>query len=138
MQPSKPHVNSQKAQRRKAILKQETSATGISNSATGSAESLGSNQSSTFADSDNSFDRDLFKKPAIPWDKYSFIFAVLSSLVVLVWYFASQYFAVLNLQDDAKNLKSKSETYDKFQIVTESRMNQMDRSIGALENKKSK
>jgi hypothetical protein len=138
MQPSKPHVNSQKAQRRKAILKQETSATSIGNSATGSAESMGSNQSSTLADSDNSFDRDLYKKQAIPWDKYSFIAAALTGLVAIVWYFASQYFAVLNLQDDAKNLKSKSEIYDKFQIVTESRMNQMDRSIGALENKKSK
>lgn len=138
MQPSKPHVNSQKAQRRKAILKQETSATGIGNSATGSAESLNSNQSSTFADSSNSFDRELYKKPAIPWDKYSFIGTALTGLVGLVWYFASQYFAVLNLQDDTKILKSKSEAYDKFQIVTESRMNQIDRSVGALENKKSK
>lgn len=138
MQPNKPHVNSQKAQRRKAILKQETAATGPGNSATGSAESLTSNQSSTFVDSDNSFDRDLFKKPAIPWDKYSFFVAALTGFVALVWYFASQYFAVVNLQDDTKTLKSKSENYDKFQIVTESRMNQIDRSVGALENKKSK
>jgi hypothetical protein len=138
MQPNKPHVNSQKAQRRKAILKQETAATGLGNSATGSAESLTSNQSSTFVDSDNSFDRDLFKKPAIPWDKYSFFVAALTGFVALVWYFASQYFAVVNLQDDTKTLKSKSENYDKFQIVTESRMNQIDRSVGALENKKSK
>ena len=138
MQPSKPHVNSQKAQRRKAILKQETSSTGISNSATSSAETLNSNQSSTLTNPDNAFDRDLYKKPAIPWEKYSFIFAVLLSLVTVVWYFSSQYFAVLNLQDDAKILKSKSENHDRFQIITETRMNQMDRSIGALENKKSK
>ena len=58
--------------------------------------------------------------------------------MTVVWYFSSQYFAVLNLQDDAKILKSKSENHDRFQIITETRMNQMDRSIGALENKKSK
>lgn len=136
MHPSKIPSSNPKAQRRKAILRQDTAATAQNNSVSSSSEKFNSDESTAPINSGASADRDLYKKQPIQWEKYSFYIAVATPFVAFIWYLASQYFVVANLQDDTKLIKAKTDGYDKFQVVTEMRLNQVEKSISALESKK--
>lgn len=138
MHPNKLPASTQKAQRKKAILKQETIATDPNSSAINASEFFSTNEQRQSLNSAAPVDRDLYPSAPTPWEKYSFYVAAGTAAIALVWFFASQYFAVLGLQDDTKLLKTKSDNFDKFQIVTESHLNQLDKLLLTLDQQKAR
>ena len=133
MHPNKLPANTQKAQWKKTILKQETIATDPNSLALNTSESFSTNEQRQNLNSAAPIDRDLYRSAPIPSDKHSFYVAKGTAAIAVVWFFASQYFTVLGLQDDTKLLKTKFDSFDKFQIVTESHLNQLDKSLFTLD-----
>lgn len=139
MQRSKPRIPGNRQQNRQALLSQVTTSTEGAGQA--DTEQKGGGTAGPSAQGHGQtvepVNRAMFPATTtkVPWDRVGVYVALGLSAIAFIWYLATHDSAVMNLTDDVKDLKKKSDEMTRFSIETGIRLGNVEQHLSSVEQR---